>query len=71
MKRNMESRSLPDIVFQPAITPIEAAMIPAKEERRGYGALAHAKASWRPGEGRKPAFEPRTPKLKNWGPARP
>ncbi len=69
MKKTIDRQSLPDIVFHPALTPIEAAMLPAKEPKRGFGALAHARASWRPGAGRKPMFAVRSPKLKNWGPA--
>ena len=33
------------IVFQPALTPLEAAMLPARETR-GYGALALAKRAF-------------------------
>ena len=34
------------IIFQPAITPIEAAALPARETR-DRGALHHAKAAWK------------------------
>lgn len=37
-----------EIVYQPALTPLEAAMIPA-QDRRPIGALAHLRRSWRPG----------------------
>lgn len=33
------------IIFQPAITPIEAAALPARETR-GYGSLHHVKSLW-------------------------
>lgn len=33
------------IIFRPAITPIEAAALPAREARE-RGALHHAKAAW-------------------------
>ena len=69
MKKNIERQRLPDIVFQPAITPIEAAMLPARAQRRGYGALRHARESWQPGRGRVPAFAIRQPRLRGWGPA--
>ena len=34
-----------DIVFQPALTPLEAAMLPARETR-GYGALRLARRAF-------------------------
>lgn len=34
-----------NIVFQPALTPIEAAALPAKEAK-GFGTLGHARAMW-------------------------
>ncbi|MDO5299204.1 MAG: hypothetical protein Q4F18_07220 [Clostridia bacterium] len=73
MKRKLERQntSPEDVVFLPAITPIEAAVIPARDVR-GYGALHHARAAWRPGEsGRTDAFSVRMPKLRAWGPRRP
>ena len=32
-----------DVVFRPALTPLEAAMIPAQERKHAYGALALAR----------------------------
>lgn len=56
------------IVFRPALTPLEAAMLPAELPQR-RGALALARASFAPGERRR---EPhvRLPKLPGWGPQR-
>lgn len=73
MKRNLERQntSSADVVFLPAITPIEAAVIPARDVR-GYGALRHAKEAWRPGEtARRETFPVRMPRLRAWGPRPP
>lgn len=55
-------------VFQPALTPLEAAMLPA-DAPRSRAALAMARASFAPGERRR---EPdvRLPRLPGWGPHR-
>ena len=55
-----------DVIFQPALTPMEAAMLPARMPRR-MGALRHARESFAPG-GRKPAG--RSLRLPGWGPHR-
>ena len=44
--RNDEFLNDADIIFQPAVTQIEAAALPALEVR-GYGALKHARSMWR------------------------
>ena len=50
MKKREKFRTDRDIVFMPALAPLEASVIPAKE-RRSVGALRHARASFRlPGE---------------------
>ncbi len=70
MKRSIPwvSYRMEDIIFQPAITPLEAAMIPAKEPRQ-KGALALARASFAPGRAR--GIPPlRLPRLRGWGPHR-
>lgn len=72
MKRKMDRPKTygQDVVFLPAVTPIEASVIPAKDAR-GYGALHHAKASFRPGSMEKNGgFAVRMPKLSAWGPQR-
>ncbi|MGN0996758.1 MAG: hypothetical protein ACI4PG_07595 [Candidatus Ventricola sp.] len=43
MKRTYSADA--EIVFQPALTPLEAAMLPVRETR-GYGALALAKRAF-------------------------
>lgn len=45
MKRRKEWKDDREIVFTPAISPIEAAVIPAREARP-LGALHHAKAAF-------------------------
>lgn len=57
-----------DIAFQPALTPMEAAMLPALPPHR-YGALAHVRASFAPGRPAQRAAA-RMPKLRGWGPQR-
>ena len=58
-----------DIVFQPALAPMEAAMLPASAELsmpRARGALAHVKASFAPGKPRGGQTGYRL-KLRTWG----
>jgi len=61
-----------DIVFQPALAPMEAAMLPASAERglpHARGALAHVKASFAQGRPRGGQAGYRL-KLRAWGPQR-
>lgn len=44
-RKNIEYMSQ-DVVFMPAVAPLEASVLPAAE-RHGFGALHHAKASFK------------------------
>ena len=57
-----------NVVFAPALTPMEAAMLPAQGRPR-RGALALARASFAPGEVRREEGI-RLPRLPGWGPHR-
>ena len=57
-----------NVVFAPALTPMEAAMLPAQGRPR-RGALALARASFAPGEGKREEGI-RLPRLPGWGPHR-
>ena len=54
-----------DVVFRPALAPMEAAMLPA-EPARGRGALALARASFAPGR-RRGLPQVALPRLAGWG----
>lgn len=56
------------VVFAPALTPMEAAMLPAMQRPR-RGVLALARASFAPGERRREEGL-RLPRLPGWGPHR-
>ena len=45
-KRDYFARNAQDVVFMPALAPLEASVIPALE-RRSVGALRHARDSFR------------------------
>ena len=45
-KRDYFARNTQDVVFMPALAPLEASVIPALE-RRSIGALRHARDSFR------------------------
>lgn len=63
---NMQDPSLSErVVFAPALTPMEAAMLPAQGRPR-RGALALARASFAPGEVRREEGI-RLPRLPGWG----
>lgn len=57
-----------NVVFAPALTPMEAAMLPAGGRPR-RGALALARASFAPGGSRREEGI-RLPRLPGWGPHR-
>ena len=66
---NMQDPALSErVVFAPALTPMEAAMLPAGGRPR-RGALALARASFAPGGSRREAGI-RLPRLTGWGPHR-
>lgn len=67
MRRQNHSASVQaaDVIFQPALTPLEAAMLPA-QAKPGTGALHLAQAAWRPG-GTALKNGARQPKLTRWG----
>ena len=68
-KLNVQAPFLSDnVVFAPALTPMEAAMLPAQGRPR-RGALALARASFAPGEVRREEGI-RLPRLPGWGPHR-
>ena len=46
MKKRKQMPQTREIVFLPALAPLEASVIPAAEKRR-YGALRHAKEAFR------------------------
>lgn len=45
-KKTFSVRNTSDVVFMPALAPLEASVIPAGE-RRSFGALRHAKETFR------------------------
>ena len=54
-KRTVRMPSYPDgVIFLPALTPMEAAVLPAQErpERRAYGVLRMVPGAWEAGERR-------------------
>ncbi len=68
MKRRKEWMNDEDIVFTPALSPIEAAVLPARQER-SLGALHHAKAAFDLDAREKRAGIPGL-RLRGWGPHR-
>ena len=68
-KLKLQDPSLSErVVFAPALMPMEAAMLPAQGRPR-RGALALARASFAPGEGKREEGI-RLPRLPGWGPHR-
>ena len=68
-KLKRQDPTLPErVAFAPALTPLEAAMLPAQGHPR-RGALAMARASFAPGEARREEGI-RLPRLPGWGPHR-
>lgn len=42
------------VVFLPALTPLEACVLPARERRRPYGVLRMVPGAWEAGERKTP-----------------
>lgn len=68
MKRRKEWEDNREVVFTPALTPMEAAVLPAREPRP-LGALHHAKAAFDLDARERRAGIPRL-RLRGWGPHR-
>ena len=68
-KPKLQSRELArQVAFAPALTPLEAAMLPARPAPR-RGALSMARAAFAPGAPRRQEGI-RLPRLLGWGPHR-
>lgn len=56
MKRKAPCMPAGPVIFLPALTPLEASVLPARErpERRPYGVLRMVKSAWEAGERQAP-----------------
>lgn len=52
MKKRMPCMPVGQVIFLPALTPLEACVLPARErpQRRPYGVLHMVKSAWEAGE---------------------
>lgn len=60
MKKRMPHMPADQVVFLPALTPLEAAVLPARERPRAYGVLRMVRSAWEAGE------RPRPQRTKIW-----
>lgn len=54
VKKRMLRMPQAPVVFLPALTPLEACVLPARERRRPYGVLRMVPGAWEAGERKTP-----------------